>query len=160
MLVLLCMAYIGSRGKDKCNGSKCGSEFPPAPSTVCGDATIALYPSCLCAFIAEHRVGYFRAAGTYWGCGDWFSPVFADCSTLFLIKGAGYAQDFRLDPTNIFGVPAPLHSQKEKPSLWCSVLTLCDALKLSFSFASVSFQASSHHRCTVIRISEIWIGIL
>ena len=78
----------------------------------------------------------------------------------FLIKGAGYAQDFRLDPTNIFGVPAPLHSQKEKPSLWCLVLTLCDALKLSFSFASVSFQASSHHRCTVIRISEIWIGIL
>ena len=67
-----------SRGKDKCNGSKCGSEFPPAPSAVCGDATIALYPSCLCAFIAEHRVGYIRAAGTYWGCGDWFPPIFAD----------------------------------------------------------------------------------
>ena len=128
----------------------------PQPPVQSGDATIALYPSCLCAFIAEHRVGYFRAAGTYWGRGGLVPTNFCRLLNTFSNQvGRLCPKLIRLNPTSIFGSPAPLYSQKEKPSLWCLVLTLCDALKLSFSFASVSFQASSHHRCTVIRISEI-----
>ena len=55
----------------------------PQPPVQSGDATIALYPSCLCAFIAEHRVGYFRAAGTYWGRGGIGSHQFLQIAQPF-----------------------------------------------------------------------------